>query len=244
MNTITSTRRRTRKVRLLTVALLLAASVFVSNRFVSADDAAVSFNRDIRPIFSDTCFRCHGPDANARKAGLRLDIREQALKKTKSGATPIVPGKPEESEIIRRIFSTEKFEVMPPEEAHKALTAQQKETIKRWVAEGAKYEGHWAYQPVVRPALPEIRNPQSAIRNPIDAFVQARLAKEGLTPAPEADRRTLIRRVSLDLTGIPPTPEEITAFVADQSPDAYEKLVERLLASPRYAEKQAMHWLD
>ena len=228
----------------MTVALLLAASVFVSNRFVSADDAAVSFNRDIRPIFSDTCFRCHGPDANARKAGLRLDIREQALKKTKSGATPIVPGKPEESEIIRRIFSTEKFEVMPPEEAHKALTAQQKETIKRWVAEGAKYEGHWAYQPVVRPALPEIRNPQSAIRNPIDAFVQARLAKEGLTPAPEADRRTLIRRVSLDLTGIPPTPEEITAFVADQSPDAYEKLVERLLASPRYAEKQAMHWLD
>ncbi len=228
----------------MTVALLLAASVFVFNRLVSADDAAVSFNRDIRPIFSDTCFRCHGPDAGARKAGLRLDIREEALKKTKSSATPIVPGKPEESEIVRRIFATEKYEVMPPEEAHKALTARQKELIKRWVAEGAKYEGHWAYQPVVRPTIPEIRNPQSTIRNPMDAFVQARLAKEGLQPAPEADRRTLVRRVSLDLTGIPPTPQEVAAFIADTSPDAYEKLVDRLLASPRYAEKQAMHWLD
>jgi len=231
------------KLWLLAVVVSLAAAFFL-NEHVSADNPAVSFNRDIRPIFSDTCFRCHGPDKNARKAGLRLDIRDEALKKTNSGITPIVPGKPEESEIVRRIFATEKYEIMPPEEAHKILTVQQKETIKRWVAEGAKYEGHWAYQPIVRAAVPEIPNLNSQIRNPIDAFIQARLAKEGVTPAPEADRRTLIRRVSLDLTGIPPTPEEIAAFVNDKTPDAYEKLVDRLLASPRYAEKQAMHWLD
>jgi hypothetical protein len=237
--------QRTCKLWLL-AAVVCSAALLWSGK-VAADNTAVSFNRDIRPIFSDTCFRCHGPDKNARKAGLRLDIRDEALKQTKSGVTPIVPGKPDESEIIRRIFSTDKFEVMPPEEAHKVLTTQQKDTIKRWVAEGAKYEGHWAYQPVVRPSVPEIRDPQTAFnrgRNSIDAFIQARLAKEGLTPAPEADRRTLIRRVSLDLTGIPPTPEEVTAFTNDKSPDAYEKLVDRLLASPRYAEKQTMHWLD
>ncbi len=234
----------TRKLWLTAFTLVFGAAAFLANKNVSANDPAVSFNRDIRPIFSDTCFRCHGPDKNARKAGLRLDIREEALKKTKSGVTPIVPGNPGDSEIVRRIFSTEKYEVMPPEEAHKVLTAEQKETIKRWVAEGAKYEGHWAYQPIRRPEVPEISNLKSQIRNPIDAFIQARLAKENLQPALEADRRTLIRRVSLDLTGIPPTLQEISAFVADKSPDAYEKLVDRLLASPRYAEKQAMHWLD
>ena len=205
----------------------------------------VSFNRDIRPIMSDTCFRCHGPDKGTRLAGLRLDIREEALKKTKSGVIPIVPGKPEESEIIRRIFSKDENEVMPPIYAHKELTEAQKETIKRWVAEGAKYEGHWAYQPVKRPEVPRVTVNQAApVRNPIDSFIQARLAKEGLTPSPEADRRTLIRRVYLDLTGIPPKAQEVEAFVNDPSPDAYEKLVDRLLSSPRYAEKQAMHWLD
>ncbi|MEO6726373.1 MAG: PSD1 and planctomycete cytochrome C domain-containing protein [Blastocatellia bacterium] len=237
-----------RNSKLWLLAVVLIAGAILSSWRVSADNGSVGFNRDIRPIFSDTCFRCHGPDKNARQAGLRLDIREEALKKTKSGIIPIVPGKPDESEIVRRVFSTDKHEVMPPEEAHKILTAQQKETIKRWVVEGAKYEGHWAYQPIARPALPEIRNSQSdkltAIRNPIDAFIQARLAKESLTPAPEADRRTLSRRVALDLTGIPPVPAEIAVFVNDKSPDAYEHLVDRLLASPRYAEKQAMHWLD
>ncbi|MFN0109757.1 MAG: PSD1 and planctomycete cytochrome C domain-containing protein [Blastocatellia bacterium] len=235
---------RTRKLWLLGVAIALAGAAFWSNSKVSADNVAVSFNRDIRPVFSDTCFRCHGPDKNARKAGLRLDVREEATKKSRSGATPIVPGKPDESEIVRRIFSTDKSEMMPPEDAHKTLTTEQKELIRRWVAEGAKYEGHWAYQPIARSAVPEIPNLKSEIRNPIDAFIQARLAKDALTPAPEADRRTLIRRVSLDLTGIPPTPAEVAAFVADKSPDAYEKLVDRLLTSPRYAEKQTMHWLD
>jgi len=180
---------------------------------------------------------------------LRLDIREEATKKTKSGVVPIVPGKPEESEIIRRIFSNDEYEMMPPKEAHKSLTPQQKETIKRWVAEGAKYEGHWAYIAPRRPSIPDVSNSRAQIgdppiRNPIDAFIQERLMREGLRASPEADRRTLIRRVSLDLTGLPPTPQEVAAFLNDKSPGAYEKVVDRLLASPRYAEKQTMHWLD
>ncbi len=243
---ITPSRHYYKKVFVcLAVVMLTVVTVTLDGKVGAEGQDAVSFNRDIRPIFSDTCFRCHGPDKNARKMGLRLDIREEATKKTKSGVIPIAPGKPEESEIIRRIFASEEYELMPPKEAHKELTSKQKELIRRWVAEGAKYEGHWAYQPVRRPAVPEISEHGSApIRNPTDAFIQARLAKEGLQPSPEADRRTLIRRVSLDLTGIPPTPEEVAAFVRDRSPEAYEKLVDRLLASPRYAEKQAMHWLD
>jgi len=206
----------------------------------------VKFNRDIRPIMSDTCFRCHGPDKRARMAGMRLDRREEALKPTASGAIPIVPGDPDKSAIVQRIFAADP-RTMPPTYAHKVLTAAQKETIRRWVAEGAVYEGHWAYQPVTRPPVPVLTNAANAhvpIRNPIDNFIQARLAREQLTPSPEADRHTLIRRVTLDLTGIPPTPEEAAAFIADASPDAYEKLVDRLLASPRYAEMRAMHWLD
>ncbi len=235
---------RTRKLLLVAVIVMSAVAALISNRQASAQSSPISFNRDIRPIFSDTCFRCHGPDKNARKAGLRLDIREEAIKKSRSGITPIIPGKPDESEIVRRIFSRDKSEMMPPEEAHKTLTTTQKELIRRWVTEGAKYEGHWAYQAITRPPVPEIQNPKFKIQNPIDAFIQARLVKEGLTPSSEADRRTLIRRVSLDLTGIPPTPAEVAAFVADKSPDAYEKLVDRLLSSLRYAEKQTMHWLD
>ncbi|MGH9936759.1 MAG: DUF1549 domain-containing protein, partial [Blastocatellia bacterium] len=230
---------------LILICAALTAVAFNADRKASAEDGTtVSYNRDIRPIFSDTCYRCHGPDKNARKAGLRLDIREEATKKTKSGVVPIVPGKPEESEIVRRIFSNDEYELMPPKEAHKVLTPRQKETIKRWVAEGAKYEGHWAYQPLRRPAIPDVSNSRAPIHNPIDAFIQERLAREGLQAAPEADRRTLIRRVSLDLTGLPPTPQEVHAFLNDKSPDAYEKVVDRLLSSPRYAEKQAMHWLD
>jgi hypothetical protein len=196
----------------------------------------VRFNRDIRPIMAETCFRCHGPDKNARMAGMRLDIREEALKKTQSGATPVVPGDPNASAIIQRIFAAN-ARVMPPAYIHKELTQAQKETIRQWVTEGAKYEGHWAYQPIQRPAIPEGANA-------IDYFIRQRLTQSGLRPSPEADRRTLIRRVSLDLTGLPPTTDEVVAFLADQSPDAYEKLVDRLLASPRYAEQQAIHWLD
>jgi hypothetical protein len=241
------------KVCLLLVVLtaLVAIKSTEWEEIVAADEPAVSFNRDIRPIFSDTCFRCHGPDKSGRKAGLRLDIRDEALRKTRSGVTPIVPGRPEESEIIRRIFSAEAAEVMPPEEAHKVLTAGQKQLIRRWVAEGAVYEGHWAYKPVARPAVPAVPpvpggspGAERIVNNPIDRFIQERLVSAGLVPSPEADRRTLIRRVTLDLTGIPPTEAEIAAFVDDRAPDAYARLVDRLLASPRYAEKQTMLWLD
>lgn len=201
--------------------------------------ADVSFNRDIRPIMSDTCFRCHGPDASSRQAGLRLDLRDEAVaRKTRSGKLAIAPGKPEDSEIIDRVFSTNKTRIMPPLAAHKELTEKQKQTLRQWVAEGAGYEGHWAWQPISKPTPPQ------GAGHPIDAFILERLARENLKPSPEADRRTLLRRVSLDLTGLPPTPEEIKAFLDDQSPNAYERVVDRLMSSPRYAERQAQHWLD
>ena len=189
--------------------------------FSSFAQAEISFNRDIRPIMSDTCFRCHGPDKNARMADLRLDIREEALKRTNSGSTPIVPGKPEDSEIVRRVLATDAGKIMPPEYAHKTLTQAQKETIRQWVSEGARYEGHWSFQPVRRPMPLTLSTPAAPVRNPIDAFIQARLAGASLQPSPEADRRTLIRRASLDLTGLPPSPAEVEAFLKDPSPEAY-----------------------
>ena len=201
-----------------------------------AGNAQVRFNRDIRPIMAETCFRCHGPDKSSRMAGMRLDLRDEALKPNRNGMAPIVPGDPDKSGIIARVFAKD-ARIMPPAFAHKELSGAQKETIRRWVAEGAKYEGHWTYQTVVRPAV-------AGEGNPIDGFIRARLDREGLKPSAEADRRSLARRVALDLTGIPPTAEEIAAFQKDTSPNAYEKLVDRLLASPRYAEQQTMRWLD
>ena len=215
--------------------------MFVACCHVFAADAPVKFNRDIRPIMSDTCFRCHGPDKRSRMMGLRLDLRDEALKKTKSGVVPIVPGDPENSAVVKRIFATD-AKIMPPKSAHKELTAAQKDTIKRWIAQGASYEGHWAYEPVRRPPVPQLSG--ALVRNPIDAFIQERLAQAGLKPSPEADRRTLLRRVSFDLTGLPPTIEELDTFLKDSSADAYEKAVDRLLASPAYAEMQSMRWLD
>jgi hypothetical protein len=200
----------------------------------------VSFNRDIRPIMSDTCFRCHGPDKSSRMANLRLDVREDALHALRNGKTPIVPGDPDKSEVVERVFATNTARRMPPQSAHKDLTEKQKQTIRQWIAEGAVYEGHWAYQPIKRPTVPQIKDTS----NPIDAFILDRLNKEGLHPSPEADRRTLLRRVTFDLTGLPPTPAELRVFESDHSPEAYVKVVNRLLASPRYAEQQAMHWLD
>ncbi len=196
-------------------------------------NAEVSFNRDIRPIMADTCFRCHGHDRSSRKAGMRLDIRDEAIKRNAANAAPIVPGDPEKSLIIQRIFAGSKARIMPPAAAHKELTDKQKQTIRQWVAEGAKYEGHWAYQPLPKPSAATI-----------DLFIRARLIQEGLLPSPEADGRTLLRRVTLDLTGLPPTRAEFEAFANDKSPIAYEKVVDRLLASPRYAEQQTLHWLD
>lgn len=208
-----------------------------------AEAAKVDFNRDLRPIMSDTCFRCHGFDAKARKAGLRLDVREEALKPAKSGAIPIVPGKPAKSEVIRRLFTPDEDDLMPPKEIHKELTREQKELFRRWIAEGAEYRDHWAFIAPARPELPKVKQPAWP-KMAVDYFILARLEQKKLKPSHEADKTTLIRRVSLDLTGLPPTPAEVDAFLTDTSPHAYEDLVDRLLASPRYGERMAQDWLD
>jgi len=200
--------------------------------------AAISFNRDIRPILSDKCYYCHGPDKNHRKGKMRLDIREEALAKE-----AFVPGKPGESELVRRITTTNEDDMMPPAEARKTLAAAQKELLKRWIAEGAKYEPHWAFITPVRPPLPRLAR-KSKIANPIDVFILAELEAKKISPSPEASRRTLLRRLSLDLTGLPPMPEEIASFEKDKSPQAYERQVDRLLASPHYGERMAVPWLD
>jgi len=202
-----------------------------------ADDAT-GYNRTVRPILADNCFACHGPDSAARKADLRLDKREAAID---SGA--IVPGKPDDSELIQRITSTDPEALMPPAASHKKLTEAQKATLTRWIAEGAAYEPHWSFIAPQRPAVPKVSDATWA-RNPIDDFVLARLESEGLKPAPEADRRTLARRVSLDLTGLPPEPADIEAFVNDPSADAYERYVDKLLASAAWGEHRGRYWLD
>ncbi|MEI6715897.1 MAG: PSD1 and planctomycete cytochrome C domain-containing protein [Verrucomicrobiota bacterium] len=198
----------------------------------------LQFNRDIRPILSDMCFQCHGPDNDKRKGDYRLDLREAALKGGKSETAGFVPGKANESEIIKRILSDDDDEHMPPKKSGKHMSAGQIATLKRWINEGADYQGHWAFSKVERPS------PPATSSNPIDAFVTARLAKEKLKLSPEADKGTLLRRLSLDLTGLPPSPQELEAFLADNSPDAYEKVVDRLLLSPHYGERMAMQWLD
>ena len=205
--------------------------------------AEVDFLRDVRPILSSHCFKCHGPDAEKRKADLRLDVREAALKPAKSGEIAIAPGKPETSELVRRILSDDEEEVMPPPATKHALTAPQKETLKRWIAEGAAYKPHWAFVKPQQPALPSVKNADWP-KNPIDYFTLARMETGGLAPSPSADKYTLIRRVYLDLIGLPPTPAQADAFVSDPSPDAFERLVDGLLASPHYGERWARRWLD
>jgi hypothetical protein len=202
----------------------------------------IQFNRDIRPIFSDTCFKCHGFDSQARKANLRIDLPEDAVRQHKKG-TPIVPGHPEQSEAVARVLSNDPDFMMPPANSRLALTGAQKKLIRQWVAEGAVYQPQWAFIPPQSAAVPQAKH-QGWARNPIDQFILARLEAEGLTPSAEADRRTLIRRVTLDLTGLPPMLAETEAFAADPSQDAYEKVVDRLLASPHYGERMASDWLD
>jgi len=207
--------------------------------------ATLSFNEDIQPILADNCYACHGLDSGSRKAELRLDRFEHATVKRKDGPPAIIPGKPEESPLIQRIVSKDEKKIMPPPEAHKTLTAAQIETLRRWVAEGAHYEEHWAFIAPTRPAVPPVSSADRKwARSSVDAFIAARLQREGLAPSAEADRRSLIRRVTLDLTGIIPTAAEVEAFVADKSPDAYERVVDRLLASPRYGEHRTRNWLD
>ncbi|MEO8025773.1 MAG: DUF1549 domain-containing protein, partial [Bryobacteraceae bacterium] len=202
----------------------------------------VDFDRQIRPIFSDNCFACHGPDAKQRVANLRFDDRESVFAERK-GYRIVAPGDPQASRLIQRITATNKALRMPPLASGHSLTDTQIGLIKDWVAQGAHWETHWAFVPPKRSEAPAVKK-KSWVRNPIDAFVLARLESEGLQPSPEADRATLLRRVSFDLTGIPPTPAEIDAFLADRSPQAYEKQVDRLLASPRYGERMAMQWMD
>jgi hypothetical protein len=197
----------------------------------------VEFDRDIRPILSNNCFACHGPDEKQRQGSLRLDVPADGKK---PGA--ILPGKSAESRLIQRVATKVEAARMPPASLGKKLTPRQVALLRLWIDQGAKYEGHWAFTPPRRPAVPKVA--LGPVRNPIDSFVLARLQREGLRPSPEADRTTLIRRVTLDLTGLPPTPAEVDAFLADRSPDAYEKVVDRLLASPRYGERMAVPWLD
>lgn len=204
--------------------------------------AKVDFNRDIRPILSETCFACHGPDHNKRKADLRLDTRD-GLNGLGGGPKALVPGKPGESEIIARLTATAPEERMPPASTGKTVTPEQIELIKKWIEQGAEFKGHWAYITPVELPIPKVDQP-NFVRNDIDRFILAELKDHGLAPSAAADRRILIRRLYFDLTGLPPTPEQVDAFVADQTPDAYEKLVDRLLDSPEYGERMAMFWLD
>jgi cytochrome c553 len=235
----TETGRRRRKV-LACVLLGLAAA---HNSFAAAAPAGLQYNHDIRPILAENCFPCHGPDSAARKASLRLDHFDDAIALRKDDSRAIAPGKPDASELIRRINAAEPDDIMPPAKTGKTLTAEQKKLLARWIGEGAKYQPHWSLIAPVRAQPPKVHN-RRWVRNPIDNFILARLEQEGLKPAVEADRRTLARRVTLDLTGLPPTPEEVEAFVKDASPNAYENLVDHLLASPHFGEHRARYWLD
>ncbi|MFM9147620.1 MAG: c-type cytochrome domain-containing protein, partial [Verrucomicrobiota bacterium] len=197
-----------------------------------AAESRLEFNRDVRPILSDTCFACHGPDTNKIKGGLRLDSLEAARKGGKSGDPAIVPGQPEKSAVIARITTKDPDDVMPPPESHKTLNATQVAVLRRWIAEGAEYQGHWAFIPPKRPAVPAI----PAGGNAVDAFLAAGLKATGLTPTGEADGLTLLRRAALDLPGLPPADADREAFDNDRSPQAWSRAIDRLMASPHYGE--------
>src|SRR5262245_30589750 len=207
-----------------------------------AADKPVDFNRDVRPILSDNCFACHGPDEQHRMANLRLDT-EEGLFANRGIYQIVTPGDPAKSRLLARISAAERANRMPPSSTGTTLNDAQIATIRKWIEQGAKWERHWSFVAPQRSELPAVRN-EEWVRNPIDRFVLARLEREGLKYSPEANRTTLLRRLSFDLTGLPPTASEVDAFLADKSADAYEKQVDRLLASPQYGERMAMQWLD
>ncbi|MBL9134818.1 MAG: DUF1553 domain-containing protein [Verrucomicrobiales bacterium] len=221
---------------------LWLATALSSVSATSPASGPIQFNRDIRRILSDNCFACHGFDQTKRKAGLRLDIPEGAQTPAKSGNVAIRPGDPEASELWRRIITTDPDEVMPPPNAHKSLRDEEKALLKAWIQQGATYQRHWSFEPPVLPSLPPAPSPDHP--NPIDRFLETRLQKEQLRPAPQASPEILIRRLTFDLTGLPPTPAEVDAFLKDLRPGRYDRWVDRLLASPRYGEQMARHWLD
>ena len=225
------------------LAILLFFAAFIVNGQAAKPAAKVDFARQIRPVLSDNCFHCHGPDKQARAVNLRFDLKEEAFAARPTGAKAIVPGRPAESLLYQRIASADKAKRMPPTYSHKELTPAQIETFKRWIEQGADWKEHWAYQTPAKTKPPALRNPLWA-RNEIDKFILAKLEAQGLKPAPEADRRTLARRVSLDLTGLPPAPEDVDAFVQDKSANAYEKLLDKYLASPHWGEHRGRYWLD
>jgi hypothetical protein len=230
--------------------LLLAVGLFVAVPTArTADQPAtpapaaraagkIEYNRDVRPILAENCFACHGPDSAARKAGLRLDRRDDAVE-----AKAIIAGDSKGSAVVERVFAADPSEVMPPPKSHKKLTAAQKETLKKWIEQGAEYQPHWSLIAPTRPKLPPVKDTTWA-KNPIDTFILAELENHGLKPAPEADRRTLARRLALDLTGLPPDPADVEAVVADTSRDWYEKYVDKLLASSHWGEHRGRYWLD
>ncbi len=232
------------KIRSLLIAggILVGICLRASNAH-AAEGETIDFNRDIRPILSGKCFTCHGPDEPRRKGGLRLDNPEGTFGQTKTGNRAVVPGKLDESELYLRIMSDDDTERMPPVKDGKPLTTLEKERLKAWIEQGASYRTHWAFVSPVRPTPPKARD-SAWRRNTIDDFIDARLARETLQPSPEADGITLLRRLSLDLTGLPPTTTEVDAFLSDTSPDAYTKQVDRLLDSPQYGERWARIWLD
>jgi hypothetical protein len=222
------------------VCLLILAANCVNRQLAARE---VEFNRDIRPILSDRCYSCHGPDKGNRKTKMRLDVEAEAKAEIGKGRFPLVPGSPEKSEVYRRISSTNNAVRMPPAYlGQEKLRDYQIELIREWIQQGAKYQPHWSFIPPKKAAQPRVRE-TGWPKNEIDYFVLNRLEREGLKPSPEADRRTLIRRLTLDLTGLPPAPSDVEAFVKDVSPDAYEKVIDSLLASPHYAERMAVSWL-
>jgi mono/diheme cytochrome c family protein len=225
------------------VALVWSLAWALAAATAAAADRPPDFNRDIRPILSHNCFACHGPDEHDRRGGLRLDDREAAIAELDSGARAIVPGHAEESELVARLHETDPDVVMPPPESNHVLTPAQKELLAAWIAAGAPYAQHWAYVPPERHGPPAVKD-ASWPANRIDRFVLARLEAEGLAPATDADPLTLLRRVTFDLTGLPPSPAEVEAYLADSRPDRFTQLVDRLLASPRHAERLAAWWLD
>ncbi len=204
----------------------------------------VSFNRDIRPVLSENCYACHGFDKAKRKADLRLDTKEGGYAELEEGGHPLVAGEPEKSHVFVRITTDDEDDVMPPRKSGKKLTARQVALIKKWIEQGAEYQPHWSYIRPERPAVPEVETDAGLLLGQVDALIQAKLRETELAPSGEADRATLIRRLSFDLTGLPPDPDNVDAFIADARPDAYERLVDQLLASPRYGERWGRHWLD
>ena len=222
------------------VGAVVAACAFFGLRVEAAGPAGglVQFNRDVRPFLSDKCFACHGFDARKRKGGLRLDTVEGAYGRGESGSVAVVPGDPAGSELWRRVNSDDREERMPPAKAHKTLTDREKVVLRKWIEQGAPYEGHWAFQKPVRPAIP------GGEKNPVDAFLLERLKTEGMSFSAPATREAWIRRVTLALTGLPPTIPELDAFLKDNADGAEERVVDRLLASPKYGEQMARHWLD